>query len=215
MTTPDTLPACGHHGETFEHWAPIPEFLGQYEASCIGRIRSIDRVVRRPSGFTQKWRGQLISTRQSNRDGYRITYLRTADGVERRRTVHTLVAAAFYGPRPEGMVTRHLNGDSLDNRVENLRHGTAAENAQDTVRHGRNPHSNKTHCPQGHEYTPSNTATYGTGRKCLTCARAASLTRDRSQRATCECGLERSKKNLNVHRRTAAHLKRMAKVVTP
>ena len=40
------------------------------------------------------------------------------------------------GPRPEGMECRHLNGDRKDNRIENLRWGTRAENAQDRVIHG-------------------------------------------------------------------------------
>lgn len=55
-----------------------------------------------------------------------------------RKTVpaHTLTAEAFFGKRPEGLVTRHLNGISTDNRVANLRYGTAKENKADSVRHG-------------------------------------------------------------------------------
>lgn len=210
MTTPDTLPTCGEHCTTFEHWATIPGYERQYEASCIGRIRSLDRVVERPSGLRQRWRGQLISTKAVSAWGYRQSYLRDAAGVERRMSVHSLVASAFYGPRPDGMCIRHLNGDSLDNRVENLRYGTSAENAQDTVRHGRNPHATKTHCPQGHEYTPENTAVYRSSRKCLACSREQSRNRDQAQRVPCECGLVRSKKNLNAHRRTTVHLARMS-----
>ncbi len=31
----------------------------------------------------------------------------------------------------------------------------------------------RTHCPQGHEYTPENTDVYGNERRCKTCRRAS------------------------------------------
>ena len=40
------------------------------------------------------------------------------------------------GKRPEGLVCRHLNGNPLDNRLENICWGTQQENAQDAIRHG-------------------------------------------------------------------------------
>jgi len=49
--------------------------------------------------------------------------------------VHQLVLDAFRGPRGN-RVSRHLNGDSLDNRVENLAYGTQKENWADAVKHG-------------------------------------------------------------------------------
>ncbi len=41
---------------------------------------------------------------------------------------HFLVAGAWYGPRPEGMVIDHLNGDILNWSAENLEYVTPAEN---------------------------------------------------------------------------------------
>jgi len=55
-----------------------------------------------------------------------------------RKFVHALILETFVGPRPEGMITRHLNGNSFDNSLENLAWGTSKENSLDTVRHGRN-----------------------------------------------------------------------------
>src|SRR5262245_15940652 len=37
------------------------------------------------------------------------------------RYIHHLVLEAFVGPRPPGMVCRHLDGDPAHNHVENLR----------------------------------------------------------------------------------------------
>lgn len=60
-----------------------------------------------------------------------------SDGNYVHRPIHALVLLAFAGARAPGQVCRHLNGDSLDNRLSNLRWGTALENAADREAHGR------------------------------------------------------------------------------
>lgn len=53
-----------------------------------------------------------------NRFGYRRVWCRT----ERRlKMEHRVVWEAVHGPIPQGMEVHHVNGDKLDNRVENLR----------------------------------------------------------------------------------------------
>lgn len=54
----------------------------------------------------------------------------------KHRTVHSLVCAAFHGPRPVGMQVGHNDGNSLNNRATNLRWVTRQENAQDKHMHG-------------------------------------------------------------------------------
>lgn len=50
--------------------------------------------------------------------------------------VHRLVLEFKYGTCPPGMQACHCNGDHLDNRAENLRWGTPAENQGDREVHG-------------------------------------------------------------------------------
>ena len=50
--------------------------------------------------------------------------------------VHKLILETFVGPRPKNYVCRHLNGNPLDNRLENICWGTQKENIQDSIRHG-------------------------------------------------------------------------------
>jgi hypothetical protein len=53
-----------------------------------------------------------------------------------RYRVSVLVLTVFAGPRPPGQVARHLNDNSLDDRLSNLAWGTHAENVADAIRNG-------------------------------------------------------------------------------
>jgi hypothetical protein len=113
-----------------EMWKAIPGYPF-YEVSDCGRVRSIPREA---NGRT--YRSVVMSTRPSN-SGYVLVDVRNAEGKKETRTMHTLVLAAFAGQRPHGHEARHLNGDPLDNRAENLVWGTKAENEEDKFAHGR------------------------------------------------------------------------------
>jgi len=67
--------------------------------------------------------------------GYPCVVLSKAGKTKTFRT-YILVARAFIGDPPEGQEVRHLNGDKLDSRLENLAYGTRSENMQDAKRHG-------------------------------------------------------------------------------
>lgn len=144
-----------------EIWVSIPDFNG-YDVSSLGRIRS-----------WRPWRGQpvprVLKPTPDDR-GYLCTRLygqgdgKYGAGAGRTIKVHWLVTAAFVGPKPEGMVVRHLDGDHANNRIGNLLYGTPEENIADSVRH-------KTHCKQGHAFSPENTFQRKSGRGCRECRR--------------------------------------------
>jgi hypothetical protein len=102
------------------------------------------------------------------------------------RRVHQLVAEAFHGSRPDGLVIRHLDGDKMNNRATNLRYGTSSENAQDRLEHGRHHQLEKMHCPQGHAYDAANTRINvsprgDVSRRCRACHRASQAARWRAK----------------------------------
>lgn len=101
--------------------------------------------------------------------GYLMVVLTNHEKTRRTRRVHLLVLEAFHRPRPPGLVGRHLNGVSTDNRAVNLRWGTASENVLGQVKHGTHHMASRTHCPQGHEYTSENTYLYRGLRNCRRC----------------------------------------------
>lgn len=54
----------------------------------------------------------------------------------RKVRAHVVVLSAFAGPRPEGAVCRHLDGNKQNNRPDNLAWGTPTENMHDKDHHG-------------------------------------------------------------------------------
>ena len=163
---------------TSERWKPVKGYEGIYEVSNHGRVRSLDRVVTYSDGRVRRHKGKILSAPLS-RDGYPAVNLHT-QGRLKKRTVHSLVAEAFVGPRPEGMEVCHNDGSKTNNHVDNLRYGTRSENMLDRVRHGTNPSTAKTHCPRGHELSaennPPSSAKLGE-RTCLACARTRGYVR--------------------------------------
>lgn len=77
-----------------------------------------------------------IMTPRGGRHGYLRVGLRY-NGKYMTCRVHSLVLETFVGPRPEGYVARHLDGNKLNNSLENLVWGTSEENnGLDKKRHG-------------------------------------------------------------------------------
>lgn len=65
-----------------------------------------------------------------------VVSLNPGHGVSMTRLVHLLVLAAFAGPRQAKTSPRHLNGDVLDNRAENLEWATPAVKKADRAARG-------------------------------------------------------------------------------
>lgn len=71
---------------------------------------------------------------------YLMVYLALGEKGARRgksKPVHRLIAEVFHGmPHDRKLMVRHLNGNPIDNRPDNLAWGTAKENAHDRYAHG-------------------------------------------------------------------------------
>lgn len=71
-----------------------------------------------------------------DKDGYLRACIEVFDGSRKHKQVHRMVADAFIGEKPEGKNLAHGNGIRSDNRVDNLRWATQAENCADKIEHG-------------------------------------------------------------------------------
>ena len=117
-----------------ETWKPIPGWEDSYAASDLGRIKSLARVVMRRSGRPLSIKERILRP-APNVHGH-LTVALSIDGKPKTRPVHSLVAAAFLGPRPDGKEVCHGDGDQLNNQITNLRYGTRKENVADAMKHG-------------------------------------------------------------------------------
>jgi len=90
----------------------------------------------------------------------------------KRYSPHRLAYEVWKGKIPAGHQIRHTCDNRLCIRPSHLLTGTHKDNAADREERGRGRHphnTNKTHCPQGHEYEEA----YGQ-RICRTCRRETS-----------------------------------------
>jgi hypothetical protein len=118
-----------------EIWKSVPGYEGLYEVSSEGRVKSCERMFVRSNGKPQPIREKTLTPRRGK---YGYTYVVLCKPLTKNKTckVHSLVAAAFIGPRPEGEQCCHNNGVRGDNRLVNLRYATPKENCADRVAHG-------------------------------------------------------------------------------
>lgn len=100
-----------------EIWKTIPGYEELYEASNLGRIRSLPRATTN---------GRVLKLYCNSKNGYMYVSL-SKDNVQKSRRVHRLVMAAFNGLN-DGLQVNHLNGNKADNRIDNLEYCTQSEN---------------------------------------------------------------------------------------
>lgn len=115
VTTPNTC----RHIPLDEQWLDVAGYIGLYQVSNLGRIRSLDRVVRRKDGRHQSYAGRILSPFHGTSNRYYQVQL-SKDGSPKKMLVHRIVAAAFIHEIPDGYEVNHIDGDVQNNAACNL-----------------------------------------------------------------------------------------------
>jgi hypothetical protein len=121
-----------------EQWRPIVGHEGFYEVSDHGRVRTVEREVEvtlRGRAYRKKLRSRIMSPSR-HWFGYPQVRLAVEGRPATGGAIYKFVAEAFIGPRPDGMVVRHRDGDPANCRADNLCYGTQQENMDDRAIHG-------------------------------------------------------------------------------
>lgn len=112
--------------EVVEEWKDIPGYEGYYQASTLGRVRSVDRVIQ--CGFNKdgspkfmKLKGQIRKVTLKYQK-YCPCYIIVLQKNHKSKCMQlsTLLADTFI-PKPEGKVkVWYKNGKTFDCRIDNL-----------------------------------------------------------------------------------------------
>lgn len=113
-----------------EIWKDIKEYEGLYQVSSYGRIRRIEKeitvVTPHKGTFTKTYKGRIL--KPSIRGMYYGVDLSKASKIKRKH-IHRIVAETFI-PNPYNKPeVNHIDGNKLNNNVENLEWVTKSENA--------------------------------------------------------------------------------------
>lgn len=115
-----------------EVWKDIPGYEGIYQASTFGNIRTVDgKITSNKRYATRRWKSRILKGRGDNYNtGKRVNLWK--NGKSKDCLVARIVATTFLGFPPEGFTVNHIDGNRLNNHIDNLEWLSLADN----IRHG-------------------------------------------------------------------------------
>jgi hypothetical protein len=109
-----------------EEWKDIKGYKGIYQVSDMGRIRSLDRIIKYSHNRIDELRkGKLLAI---NKCGHYSRVRLAKNGKGKTYLVHRLIAAVFISNPENKPQVNHINGDRHDNNIANLEWCTSKEN---------------------------------------------------------------------------------------
>lgn len=123
-----------------EIWRDIEGYVGFYQVSNMGRVRSVSHNILMKNGVIKHIKNKILKLHEGGNNTYLQAYLHK-DNTVCNKLVHRLVVATFQGTISRGLEVNHINGNKHDNRLCNLEIVTSKENSAHAIRTGLfNPH---------------------------------------------------------------------------
>ncbi len=107
-----------------EEWMDIPDCGGLYQASSLGRIKSL-----------RYGKDKILKASRNNNGYLKVNIWQNKKSIT--KYVHRLVAAAFFGAIPNDMTVNHKDFNKENNSIENLEVVTYSYNLLHALRNNR------------------------------------------------------------------------------
>lgn len=131
-----------------EIWKDIPGFEGSYQASSLGKIKSLDRIIPHPRLKCQFVQGRILSQKVGkNRNlitgeptidlGVTLTVEAITHYYNTRRLVYKTFTDPALDYQKTGLYVINMDGDGYNNKVENLCRVTKREKQQRVIARNR------------------------------------------------------------------------------
>ncbi len=116
-----------------EIFKDVVGYEGYYAVSNKGTVKSLERIIERSDGARSYAHPPRIMKQHISR-GYQKVNL-SVKGIPLTKAVHRLVALSFLDPKSE-LTVNHIDGNKLNNNLENLEFITNTENIDHAFRTG-------------------------------------------------------------------------------
>ena len=116
-----------------EYFANIPLYENLYQISNYGTIRSVNRMIKNNNGY-RFLKGKILKPQIDKKGYFRIGL--TKDNKQKFYLIHQLVAKTFIPNVYNYDIINHIDGNKLNNYVDNLEWCTHSHNIKEAYRLG-------------------------------------------------------------------------------
>lgn len=115
-----------------EIWKPIKGYEGLYEISNFGNIKSLERKAKNRGKGKRFIRERILKPSIDRPNGYYQIKL-SKNGKMKTFKIHKLVIEHFFKKISKGLVVNHIDGNKLNNNINNLEICTQKDNIRHAI----------------------------------------------------------------------------------